>query len=163
MFVRSAATFSYAGGKEIEMEIKPVSESDLFELASLQKELIDEECDLARMQELFPTIQKDNNYYLLGIRSEGRLVASLAGIVCYDLFGKCIPYMIVENVIVARNMRQQGIGTRLMQEIERIAKERGCRYIMLVSAAKRTRARDFYHRLGYDSANYRGFKKYLAT
>jgi GNAT superfamily N-acetyltransferase len=145
------------------MDIKPISESDLRELASLQKELIDEECNLDRMQGLFPTIQKDGNYYLLGVRSEGRLVASLAGIVCHDLFGKCIPYMIVENVIVAKDMRQQGIGTRLMKEIERIAMKRGCRYIMLVSAAKRRKARDFYHRLGYDSANYRGFKKFLAT
>jgi GNAT superfamily N-acetyltransferase len=107
------------------MDIKPISESDLRELASLQKELIDEECNLDRMQGLFPTIQKDGNYYLLGVRSEGRLVASLAGIVCHDLFGKCIPYMIVENVIVAKDMRQQGIGTRLMKEIERIAMKRG--------------------------------------
>jgi GNAT superfamily N-acetyltransferase len=145
------------------MDIKPISESDLHELASLQKELIDEESDIERMIELFPTIQKDGNYYLLGAQSEGRLVASLAGIVCHDLFGKCIPYMIVENVIVSKDMRQQGIGTRLMMEIERIALERGCRYIMLVSSAKRKNARDFYHRLGYDSANYRGFKKLLST
>jgi predicted N-acetyltransferase YhbS len=145
------------------MDIKPISESDLRELASLQKELIDEESDIERMLELFPTIQKDDNYYLLGARSDGRLVASLAGIVCHDLFGKCIPFMIVENVIVAKYLRQQGIGTRLMKEIERIAKERGCRYIMLVSSAKRRKARDFYLRPGYDSVNYRGFKKFLAT
>lgn len=145
------------------MDIKPISESDLRELASLQKELIDEDSDIERMIELFPIIQKDGNYYLLGARSEGRLVASLAGIVCHDLFGKCIPYMIVENVIVSKDMRQQGIGTRLMMEIERVALERGCRYIMLVSSAKRKKARDFYHRLGYDSANYRGFKKLLRT
>jgi GNAT superfamily N-acetyltransferase len=145
------------------MEIKPIAEDDLRELASLQKELIDEESDIERMLELFRIIQNDDNYYLLGLRSEGRIVASLAGIVCHDLFGKCMPYMLVENVIVAMDMRRQGIGTRLMAEIERIAEERGCRYVMLVSSAKRKKARDFYHRLGYDSANYRGFKKFLRT
>jgi GNAT superfamily N-acetyltransferase len=145
------------------MDIKPISEDDLHELASLQKELIEEESNIEKMQELFQTIKKDDNYYLLGAQSEGRLVASLAGIVCHDLFGKCMPYMIVENVIVAKDMRQKGIGTSLMMEIERVAQERGCRYIMLVSSAKRKKARDFYHRLGYDSANYRGFKKLLRT
>jgi GNAT superfamily N-acetyltransferase len=145
------------------MDIMPISESDLPELASLQNELIDEEGNIERMMELFPTILNDSNYYLLGARSEGRLVASLVGIVCHDLFGKCIPFMVVENVIVAKEMRHQGIGTRLMEEVERIAKTRGCRYITLVSSAKRRKARDFYHRLGYDSAHYRGFKKLLDT
>ena len=149
--------------KETVMEITPLSENDLRELALLQQELIDEESDLGQMRELFATIQKDPNYYLLGARSEGRLVASLVGIVCHDLFGRCQPYMVVENVIVATNMRRQGIGAKLMNEIERIAQERGCRYIMLVSSAKRRKARDFYHGLGYDSGSYRGFKKFLET
>lgn len=82
------------------MNYTPISESDLRELASLQKELMDEESDIERMLQLFPVIQKDDNYYLLGARSVGRLVASLAGIVCLDLFGKCIPFMIVEKTIV---------------------------------------------------------------
>jgi len=80
-------------------------------------------------------------------------------IIVHYLFAK----VIVENVIVAKEMRQQGIGTRLMQEIEKIAKTRGCRYITLVSSAKRRKARDFYHGFGYDSALYRGFKKFLKT
>ena len=143
------------------MEIKPIAQGDLPELALLQKELIDEETDLERMHELLLVIQKDSNYYVLGARKEGRLVGSLVGIVCHDLFGKCIPCMVVENVVVAEHARQQGIGTKLMESIEAIARDRGCRYIMLVSAAERTRARDFYHRIGYDSGPYRGFKKLL--
>lgn len=143
------------------MEIKPISVIDLPDLILLQKELLDEEGDLDRMRELLPAIQSDGNYYLLGVRSEGRLVASLAGIVCHDLFGKCIPFMVVENVIVSINARHQGVGTALMQEIERIARARGCRYLMLVSSARRSRAHDFYHRLGFDSDDYRGFKKIL--
>ncbi len=143
------------------MEIKPISESDLNELIALQKELIDEEADIGRMQELLPVILKDSNYYLIGVRKEGRLVGSLVGIVCHDLFGRCIPFMVVENVIVAKEARQQGIGTKLMESIEAIATDKSCRYIMLVSAAVRTTARDFYHALGYNSTQYSGFKKLL--
>ena len=145
------------------MEIGSISENDLPELASLQKELINEEPNLEKMLKLLPVISKDPNYYLLGIRSKGFLVGSLVAIVCHDLFGACIPYMVVENVIVAKEVRGQGIGTKLMEHVEDIAKERGCRYIMLVSAAARTKARDFYDGLGYDSENYRGFKKILQS
>ncbi len=143
------------------MEIGPIFERDLIELASLQKELIEEEADIARMRQLLPVILNDNNYYLLGARKEGRLVGSLVGIICHDLFGKCIPFMIVENVIVAKEARQQGIGKRLMESIEAIAIEKGCRYIVLVSAMERKKAMDFYQGLGYDSNHYRGFKKIL--
>ncbi len=96
------------------MDIRPIVESDLPKLALLQKELIDEEGNIKKMLELLPTIQKDGNYYLLGARKEGHLIGSLVGIVCHDLFGKCIPFMVVENVIVAQEMRRQGIGTKLM-------------------------------------------------
>jgi len=34
---------------------------------------------------------------------------------------------------------------------------------MLVSAAERIKAMDFYHPLGYNSIHYRGFKKVLET
>ena len=143
------------------MDIRPIVESDLPELALLQKELIDEEGNIEKMLELLPTIQKDGNYYLLCARKEGHLIGSLVGIVCHDLFGKCIPFMVVENVIVAQEMRRQGIGTKLMEEIEIIARDRGCRYIMLVSAKERIKAMDFYHHLGYNSVHYRSFKKVL--
>ena len=145
------------------MEIGLIRESELADLASLQKELINEEPNLAKIHQLFSMILLDPNYHVLGARKEGHLVGSLVAIVCHDLFGECIPYMIVENVIVAEEARKQGIGTGLMEKAEAIARERGCRYIMLVSAAERTKAMEFYHGLGYDSENYRGFKKILKT
>lgn len=145
------------------MEIRLIGENELTDLAILQKELINEEPNLAKMQELFPIISKDRNYYLLGVRKAGRLVGSLVAIACHDLFGECVPFMIVENVIIAEQHRRQGIGTMLMEKVEAIARERGCRYITLLSAAQRAEAKDFYQSLGYDSENYWGFKKFLKT
>jgi ribosomal protein S18 acetylase RimI-like enzyme len=145
------------------MDIAPLAEEDLPQLMSLQAELIDEASDLNRMRELFTDIVKDGAYYLLGAKKEGRLVGSLVGIICYDLIGKCIPFMVIENVIVTKELRHQGVGRMLMTEIEAIARAKGCRYIMLVSAITREQAPAFYHSLGYASAPYRGFKKNLIT
>lgn len=141
--------------------VAPLTVDDLPQLMALQAELINEAGDLNRMRELFALLCKDSNYSLLGVKKQGCLVGSLAGIVCHDLFGKCLPFMVIENVIVTTAFRHQGIGRMLMIEVERIARMRGCRYLMLVSSITREQAPAFYHSLGYESAPYRGFKKTL--
>lgn len=143
------------------VKISPLTENDLPQLMALQMELINESGNLNRMRELFALIAQDSNYSLLGAKQDGRLVGSLAGIVCHDLFGKCLPFMVVENVIVTQSLRHQGIGRMLMLAVEQIAHARGCRYIMLVSAVTREHAPVFYQSLGYESAPYRGYKKTL--
>lgn len=141
--------------------IAPLTADDLPKLIALQAELINEAGDLNRMRELFALVSKDSNYSLLGAKKQGRLVGSLVGIVCHDLFGKCLPFMVIENVIVTEALRHRGIGRMLMMEVERIARAQGCRYLMLVSSIAREQAPAFYHSLGYESAPYRGFKKTL--
>ena len=81
------------------MEIRSINQSDLNELASLQYELKDEDPDYDRKHEVFALVSKDINYNILGAFEDGYLKASLAGIVCHDVFGKCVPCMIVENVL----------------------------------------------------------------
>lgn len=144
------------------MDITPLRESDLPQLIALQAELIDEKGDLDKMRALFDLLRANPQYHLLGAKQDGQLVGSLTGIVCHDLIGRCIPFMVIENVIVSKKSRRQGVGKRLMQEIEKIARASECRYIMLVSAVTREQAPAFYHSLGYAFAPYRGFKKILA-
>jgi ribosomal protein S18 acetylase RimI-like enzyme len=144
------------------LAIAPLAEGDLPQLMTLQAELLDEASDLDRMRELFALVLKDQNYHLLGAKKEGQLVGSLAGIVCHDLIGKCLPFMVIENVIVTKTWRHQGVGRMLMTAVEKVAQARGCRYIMLVSAITREQAPALYQSLGYESAPYRGFKKTLA-
>lgn len=143
------------------LDIGPLSEADLGQLIVLQAELLDEAADLARMRTLWAVIDRDPNHLLLGAKEGERLVGSLAGIVCPDLIGSCIPFMVIENVIVAKDRWRRGVGRQLMLAVERFARARDCRYLMLVSARSREWAPAFYHSLGYGSAPYRGFKKML--
>ena len=99
------------------MDITPLTEADLPQLLALQKELLDEGGNLDRMRELFAVIDKDPNYALLGAQKEGCLVGSLVGIVCHDLIGSCIPFMVVENVIVAKGFRNHQIQSTLWLQI----------------------------------------------
>lgn len=152
----------FASCRKTKIEIALLTENDLPQLITLQADLLDEASDLDRMQSLFALMLKDRNYHLLGAKKEGQLVGSLMGIICHDLIGKCLPFMVVENVIVSKTWRRQGVGRMLMQAVEKVAQARECRYIMLVSAISRELAPAFYQSLGYESAPYRGYKKTLA-
>jgi len=66
----------------------------------------------------------------------------------------------VEGVRVRHDIRNQRIGTRLMQWVIERARERGCRLVQLSSNQSRLDARRFYERLGF-SASHVGMKLYL--
>lgn len=72
--------------------------------------------------------------------TEGELVAALAG----RTFGH---WFYLESLWLHRSVRKQGVGTKLLAEAERIAKERGCSFVILDTLD--FQARPFYERHGY--------------
>lgn len=143
------------------IEIKRIERNDLKELSLLFEELSGKKTDFEIMVKNFEWISKNEDYIVLGAKYNGKLVGSLMGIICHDLVGECKPFMVIENVIVSSNLRGQGIGKKLMTEIERIGKEKNCYYTMFVSGAQRKEAHKFYESLGYKLDEVQGFKKYL--
>jgi ribosomal protein S18 acetylase RimI-like enzyme len=143
------------------IEIKKIEQSDLTDLSMIFEELSGKPTNFNLMFKNFEMMKRDNNYFILGAIYDRKLVGSLMGIICYDLVGECKPFMVIENVIVSNKYRGQGIGKKLMLEIEKIAKERNCYYTMFVSGAQRKEAHKFYESLGYKLNEVQGFKKYL--
>jgi GNAT superfamily N-acetyltransferase len=66
----------------------------------------------------------------------------------------------VESVKVSAALRSQGIGARMMEQAEELARQRGARLLELTSNAKRLDAHRFYERIGYEQSH-KGFKKAL--
>jgi GNAT superfamily N-acetyltransferase len=118
---------------------------------------------MADMRIAFHSLESDTDYILLGVREEGRLVGSVMGILCRELYGHCRPFMVVEDVIVDQAHRRRGVGSKLMEAVEQEALRLDCSYIMLVADANRTDALGFYEHLGYHPDRYRACKKYLNT
>jgi GNAT superfamily N-acetyltransferase len=56
-------------------------------------------------------------------------------------------------------MQGKGIGTKLLEHIEKYGKEKGVEYITLNTGLQRTAAHAFYERNGYSSGNYNFGKK----
>jgi len=143
------------------IDIVRIKRNDLADLALLFEELSGKRTDINKMHQNFELIEKNENYYVLGAKCDGKLVGSLMGIICRDLVGECKPFIVIENVIVSNEFRGKGIGKKLMTEIERLAKEKNCYYTMFVSGIQRKEAHKFYESVGYKLDEVQGFKKYL--
>ncbi len=141
--------------------ISDIEESDLIELSELLEELSGNKTDRDKMFQTFSIMTGNNDYILLGARIDDKLAGSLMGIICQDLAGDCRPFMVIENVIVAKEYRGRGIGRSLMSAIESTAIKRNCYYSMFVSGSIRTDAHKFYESIGYENDIVKGFKKYL--
>lgn len=138
-----------------------LKKDDLPTLASLYKQFWNEDSNVGAMIAQFDQMSSEGNYILLGAFEEGCLVGSVMGIICRDLYGDCQPFMVLENFIVDKPFRGKSIGKSLMAEIEKIAFELNCNYIMLITDTQRTDARAFYHSAGYSPHTHIGFKKKL--
>ena len=145
------------------MLIRRLKTGDLPSLAQLYLQFWNERSSLERMQETFARLRNNPDYVFLVAEADDELVGSLMGIVCEELYGECRPFMVIEDVIVDREFRQQGIGSALIRTIEAQAVSRNCNYIIFVSERERTDAVPFYRSLGYEPDSYRGFKKRLGT
>jgi len=139
-----------------------ITRDDLCELAKLYEELIGKPTDLEKMVESFEKMEKSSEYILIGAKDEkGNLVGSILGVICFDVLGECRPFMVIDNVIVKDGFRGVGVGRKLINFMESVARAKNCYSIMLVSSLRRKESHKFYEAVGYDKDFVRGFKKYL--
>jgi GNAT superfamily N-acetyltransferase len=97
---------------------------------------------------------------MLLAESEGRVVGCLQLVFIPGMSRKGTKRAIVESVRVSSTMRGQNVGTALMKEATRLAREGGCGLVQLDSDTRRSRAHLFYRRLGFVQSHF-GFKKQL--
>lgn len=65
--------------------------------------------------------------------------------------GSCIDVELhIANIAVAREAQRQGLGSRMLDEIERVAVERGCRFAYLEVRTTNVEALTMYRKRGYD-------------
>jgi GNAT superfamily N-acetyltransferase len=67
------------------------------------------------------------------------------------------PYAVIENVVTHPDLRRTGLGSSVLQELLSRCWEAGCYKVMLLSAAERGAAHEFYERNGFDKHAKQGF------
>jgi phosphoglycolate phosphatase len=144
------------------LRVERIEISDLPQLAGLYDQLVKEKTNRDRMKEIFINMDRSDDYYLLGAKTENDLlVGSIMGIVCLDLLKQGRPFMVMENLIVDSKWQGNGVGKLLLAEIESIARKRNCIFIQFCSSSYRKAAHKFYEACGYDPNEVQGIRKFL--
>jgi len=145
----------------MEIEIRKIQMEDLSGMAYLYKGLWNEESNLECMKFLFGKIKSNQDYFILNAFSNGKIIGTILGIVCYSLYGDCKPFLVVEDFIIDDNFKRKGIGRKLLHAIENEGKARGCNQVILVTDFERKDTQRFYESCGYPSGRNVGYKKKL--
>ena len=143
------------------MLIREMQSGDMDALSGLYSQFWNETSNLQRMRETFVRLQNNGAYILLCAIEQNRLVGSVMGVVCEELYGECAPFLVVENMVVDRTCRKKGVGKLLFAELERRAKEKGCTQVILVTETERKDACGFYESAGFHPTANKGYKKKL--
>lgn len=106
-------------------------------------------------------IRSDPHSYLFVLETDGNVQATAFMTVCLDPMFGSQPYAVLENLVVDPSVRGQGVGTTLLQYIERVCLDLRCSKIMLLTDARRRPAHRFLLGMGYSDVVSKGFKKYL--
>ncbi|WP_198930903.1 GNAT family N-acetyltransferase [Sporomusa sphaeroides] len=127
----------------------------------IYRQFWNEDSCIETMYDQFKKVCENGTHILLSAVENERLIGSVMGVICEELYGNCKPFMILENMIVDNKCRNKGIGKALIAEIEKIAIDKNCTQIILVTEIDRIDACKFYESAGYSPTKNKGFKKKL--
>ena len=96
--------------------------------------------------------------HVLVAEEDGRVVG-LATVIVRHVINADEPFGRLASVVVDDAWRGRGIGTTLVREAERICAAAGCAQMEVTSRVHRSRAHEFYRRLGYTAKPERFIKK----
>jgi GNAT superfamily N-acetyltransferase len=147
--------------------IREASEDDLPHLVALLAQL--DPGDPGReetgqpLSDVYPralTGLREAGHRPLVLVQDGKIVGSLTLHILPNLTHRGAPYAIIENMVVDKNCRSQGIGRKLIEHAEALAKEAGCYKLSLTSNKGRTDAHRFYDGMGF-GRTHEAFRKNL--
>ncbi len=143
------------------MIVRSVEARDLPQLAELYEQFWGEKSNPEKMAGQLEKLEGRDTHILLAAVEGSKLLGSVMGIVCEELYGDCSPFLVVENMIVDKACRRAGVGHALLTELEKRAKIRGCTQMILVTEKSRLDACGFYESAGFEPDKHTGYKKKL--
>lgn len=103
-------------------------------------------------------MRRDGGQWTLIAEADGTVVG-MATIVIRHVINRDEPFGRLASVVVKDEWRSHGIGAALLARTEEICRAAGCSAIEVTSADRRTRAHDFYRRLGFEERPRRFIKQ----
>lgn len=141
------------------MEIKELKDKDVPKLFDLYNQLIGKEGNYKNMCMVLDEIRDCPHYKLFCVYQDDELIATASLTKCFDLTGDAKYYYSMENFVVDEKNRGTGVGTFLLQELEKYVSENDGSYMNFTSSMSRKDAHLFYENRGYRGDYVKGYKK----
>lgn len=113
--------------------------------------------DEAALRQAWNDFLADPKIICLAGEVQGQLAASCTLVVIPNLTRGARPYGLIENVITRADYRQQGIGTRLLRHALKMAWEKNCYKVMLLTSRQEEETLRFYEKAGFKRGIKTGF------
>ena len=143
-----------------EAEIRELRPGDLDALLEAYEHLHPEDDPLPareHLEALWSRICEDPALVYVGAFQGPRLVATCTAAIVPNLTRGARPYAVIENVVTHPEDRRQGLASAVLQVLLSRCWAAGCYKVMLLSAAHRGAAHEFYERNGFDKHAKQGF------
>lgn len=136
--------------------IKDVQEKDLEILKEMLKNTFNNNISYEEMKEFYKISKNDKNIHVLGYYINDNLVGTITLNISILPSGKDAT---ICDFVIKEEYRRLGIGTKLMNKAEEIARKENVNSIYLFSGYHRKGAHELYKKLGYDGDRDRAFIK----
>ncbi|HEY0466275.1 MAG TPA: GNAT family N-acetyltransferase [Polyangiaceae bacterium] len=139
--------------------LRDLAGNDLDDLLALYRSLHsnEERVETTRAAEIWAEILSDSRQLYLGGFVGDLLVVACAVAIIPNLTRGGRPYAVIENVVTAAPFRRRGYGATLLRAAINRCWLGDCYKIMLMSAADRAGAHQFYESLGFDRQSKQAF------
>ena len=131
-------------------EVRFIKFDELHLLLELYKHLNPEDkYNLEDINKVWQKIFEDPNLYYFVVEKDNLLVSSCTMAIIKNLTHEGRPYALIENVVTHKDYRKRGYAGVVLKRAIKLAKEKGCYKVMLMTGRKEKSTLDFYERVGF--------------
>lgn len=112
------------------------------------------------LPERIAAVSESRHTHLIVCDDDNDVLATALLCLCQDVMFGNQPFALVENFVVSKDYKREGVGKSMVDYIEAFCLEQDCSKIMLQTSSENRDARDFYTAMGYDPDAKIGFIKY---
>ena len=143
----------------MEVIFRKANYDDVEPIITLCNECFNENTSLKYAQENFKKTENDQNQiYIVGL-ANGKVIAHAKITIIPTMYEDMNTYAILNHVCVKPELRREHIGTKMLDECFKIAKENGCKCVELWSKNFRAAAHGLYHHYGFSVMDAKFFTK----
>jgi len=147
----------------MEITLREATENDLPDILQLYSQLGQDDgavLPLDQAHRIFARIKTYPDYSLQLALLDNRVVGVFA-LLIMDNFGHMgAPSAVLEDVVVAADLRGQGVGRRMMEYANALCRRKGCYKMTFSSNINRVDAHRFYESLGFKKHGYSFYVTY---